>query len=118
LIIGTVDGAGLPIVMLTVAGQSWPALVDTGFNGDLELPEAMRPLVPAQPLHRIRSLLAGGVTIEEDSYRVDFPFDGQTIIAEATFTPGGQILIGTHLLRHHRLEIDFASRIVRLERLV
>jgi hypothetical protein len=74
--------------------------------------------VHTQPLHRIRSLLAGGVTIEEDSYRVNFPFDGQAIVAEATFTPGSQILIGTHLLRYHRLEIDFAIRTVRLERVV
>jgi len=58
------------------------------------------------------------MSIEEDSYRVDFPFDGQTVVAEATFAPGVQILIGTHLPRSHRLEIDFASRTVHLERVV
>jgi predicted aspartyl protease len=115
---GSVDDAGLPIIMLAVAGRTWPALIDTGFNGDLELPEGLRPLVGARPLNRIRSLLAGGITVEEDSFHVDFLFDGQTIAAEATFTPGDQILIGTHLMRHHLLEIDFAGRTVRLERVV
>lgn len=103
---GTVDDAGLPIIMLAVAGGNWPALIDTGFNGDLELPEGLRPLVRARPLNRIRSLLAGGIIIKEDSFQVDFPFDGHTIVAEATFTPGDQILIGTHLLVERQSSID------------
>jgi hypothetical protein len=47
---------------------------------------------------------------------VDFPFDEETLLAEATFVPGPEILLGTHLLRLYRLEIDFLARTVRLER--
>jgi hypothetical protein len=49
---------------------------------------------------------------------VDFPFDGQTVTAQATFVPGGEILIGTHFLRQYRLEINFVHRTVLLERVV
>jgi hypothetical protein len=47
---------------------------------------------------------------------VDFPFDGQTEIAEATFVPGREILVGTHLLRQHQLTIDFPAGTLRLDR--
>jgi hypothetical protein len=46
---------------------------------------------------------------------VDFPFDGRTVHAEATFVSGSEILIGTQLLRQHRLEIHFPAQTVVLE---
>src|SRR5437879_4662012 len=97
----------MAVLALAVAGQSWPAIIDTGFNGDLELPQSLRAHVNARVKGRYRSLLAGGQSMVEDTYRVDFPFDGQTLVAEATFVAGGEILIGTHLLRKYRLEINF-----------
>lgn len=45
MIQGTVTADGVPIVSLAVAGKLWSATVDTGFNGDLELPEALRPFM-------------------------------------------------------------------------
>jgi hypothetical protein len=52
----------------------------------------------------------------EHCYQVEFPFDGETHYVLATFVPGDEILIGTRLLRRHRLEIDFTTRSVLLER--
>ena len=94
----------------------WPAVIDTGFNGDLELPDNLRVVLNARFLVREPSLLAGGLIVDEDIYRVDFPFDGETVVAEASFVPGAIILVGTYLLRHHRLTIDFVARSVSLER--
>jgi len=113
---GTVTDEGEPIVMLPVAGEMWPALVDSGFNGDLELPDTLRPFLNARFLVREPSLLAGGIIIHEDLYEVSFPFDGETLRAEATFVPGRTILIGTYLMRKHRLIIDFLAQTVLLER--
>jgi hypothetical protein len=31
---GTVTDDGVLIIMLPVAGQMWPGIIDTGFNGD------------------------------------------------------------------------------------
>ena len=118
MIAGRVNRDGVAVLALMVAGQSWPAIIDTGFNGDLELPQSLRAQMNARFKGRYRSLLAGGQSIVEDTYRVDFPFDGQTLVAEATFVAGGEILIGTHLLRKYRLEIDFPNHTVLVERVV
>jgi predicted aspartyl protease len=113
---GVITAEGVPVVLIALEGESWAAIIDTGFNGDLELPTSLQPFVNARFLCRNRSLLAAGQIIEEDSYLVDFPFDGQTEIAEATFVPGREILVGTHLLRQHQLTIDFPAGTLRLDR--
>jgi len=77
---GTVTTDGVPTVSLAVAGKTWPATVDTGFNGDLELPEALRPFVNARFLAPTEWLLAGGGRIVEDTYEVDFPFDAPSLM--------------------------------------
>ena len=116
MIEGSVDVEGVPSIEFEVDGREWRAVIDTGFNGDLELPYTLRNFVRAKFIGRIRSLLAGGQTIDEDNFLVQFPFDGVVMKAEATFVSQSEILIGTHLLRCHCLEIDFVQRSVRLER--
>ena len=113
---GTVTDDGVPQLLLTVAGQSWAATIDTGFNGELELPNHLRQAVNARFIGRIQVALGGGQHMEEDLYLVDFPFDGETLLAEATFVPGQEILLGTHLRRRYRLTIDFPAQAVQLER--
>ena len=116
MILGHVTGAGEPVVMLPVAGRTWPALIDMGFNGDLELPEGLHSVLNAEFSHQTSSSLAAGQTAIEDVYSVEFPFDGEIVIAEASFAPGVQILIGTHLLGHYHLQIHFPDGTVHLGR--
>ncbi|MCY3021872.1 MAG: hypothetical protein NTW87_22915 [Planctomycetota bacterium] len=118
MITGTVGDNGVPVVTLRLAGKTWSATVDTGFNGDLELPLALRTEFSARRAGRVTSLLAGGQRVEEDRYLLLFPFDGEVQAAEATFVPGEEILLGTHLLREHRLAINFVTRAVEIERAV
>jgi clan AA aspartic protease len=115
VITGTVTDDGVPTVVLEVAGQSLLAVIDTGFNGDLELPEDLLPHVNARYIGRMTSALAAGHRVEEDVYLVDFPFDGETVHAEATFVKNGEILIGTGMLRQFRLEIHFPAGTVLIE---
>ena len=84
MIFGIVSTEGVPIITLSIGGQDWPAIIDTGFNGDLELPEDLREMFNARYVGRVTSALAGGQTIEEDVHIVDFPFDGRIIRTEAT----------------------------------
>jgi predicted aspartyl protease len=116
VIAGDVSDAGVPVITLEIAGQEWPAIIDTGFNGDLELPEELQGKLNDQPAGRLRSALAGGQVIEEDAFSVDIPFDDQILQAIATFVSDSQILIGTNLLRAYHLQIRFASKTLRLER--
>ena len=117
MITGSVDEDGIPYVTLTIGGQSWRSVIDSGFNGGLELPEALAPFVYPQYWGQNESLLAGGQAIIEEYYRVVFPFDGKTVVAEASFVPGNEILLGTQLLRRYRLTINFPERTVVLEQI-
>jgi predicted aspartyl protease len=57
---------------LHVARQTFSAIVDTGFNGDLELPAVLAGKLNDQPVGRVRSSLAGGQVIQEDAYLSNF----------------------------------------------
>jgi predicted aspartyl protease len=116
--VGEVDNEITPFVRLMIGDQEWIAVIDTGFNGDLELPEALGSHFGGERIGESQTTLGGGTVIEEDLYRIAFQFDGEIIAAEAVFAPVDQILIGTHLLRNHRLDINFVDRTVILERVV
>jgi predicted aspartyl protease len=116
VIIGKVSDDGVPLITVEIATEHWPAIIDTGFNGDLELPEELYGKLNEIPVGRVRSALAGGETIDEDAYMVAFPFDDETVQAIATFAPTTQILIETNLLINHRLQIGFASKTLQIER--
>lgn len=116
MIEGWVSPEGVPEIIVNVGGKDWIAEIDTGFNGDLELPAALQEEVNAAPTGPVRSTLAGGQTIIEDGYDVVFPFDGELCPAQATFIEQHTVLIGTRLLRSHRLTIDFPSSTLRIER--
>jgi len=116
MIAGIVTDDGVPLIRVSVGDREWPAVIDTGFNGGLELPEVCRDAVAPKFLGRIVSDLAGGMKIEEDAFSVEFPFDGISVEAEATFVDSDTILIGTALLASHQLAIDFPVQSVRPER--
>jgi clan AA aspartic protease len=116
LIDGIITDDGVPAIDVEVGSQHWQAVIDTGFNGELELPERLRSHVNAQFVGRVTSLLAANQRIEEDVFLVDFPFDGRTVRVQATFVEGDEILIGTRMLRDYRLRIDFPARTVAIEK--
>jgi len=60
LMVGHVDAEGVPVLLLPVAGHDWKTVIDTGFNGDLELPEGLRTSVNARLLGHSLSQLASG----------------------------------------------------------
>jgi clan AA aspartic protease len=116
LIDGIVTVDGVPAIDMEIDSQRWQAIIDTGFNGELELPGRLRAHLNAQFVGRATSLLAANQQIEEDVFLVDFPFDGQTVRVQATFVDGDAILIGTRMLRDYRLRIDFPARTVAIEK--
>ncbi len=116
MIDGLVGEDGVPTIEVQLGGQRWRAIIDTGFNGELELPERLRVHVNAQFVGRVTSLLAANQRIEEDVFLVDFPFDGRTVRVEATFANSDETLIGTGMLQPYRLSIDFPSRTVAIQR--
>lgn len=116
MIVGIITEDDVPAVDIEVGSQFWQAIIDAGFNGELELPQRLRPLVNAQFVGRVTSLLAANQRVEEEVFLVDFPFDGRTVRTEATFVDSKEMLIGTRMLRNHRLHIDFPARTVIIEK--
>lgn len=116
MINGIVSDDGVPEVELVIAGSTWRAIVDTGFNGDLELPQELASSLNAKYVGRVSAFLAANQRIEEDLFVVEVPFDDQVIHAQATFNDGREILLGTNLLHGHRLIVDFPGRTVLIER--
>jgi predicted aspartyl protease len=116
LIEGVLTADGLPGVEIELANKRWQAIIDTGFNGELELPEELRLHVNAQYVGRVTSLLAANQHVEEDVFLVDFPFDHHVVRVEATFVHCEDILVGTGMLRDYRLLIDFPARTVVIEK--
>lgn len=88
--------------------------MDTGFNGDVELPESLKPEIDAVPIGIVQSILAAGKIVDEDCYLITLEFDGVPRTVEATFAPVKELLIGTGLMSRHRLHVDFPAGTVRL----
>lgn len=108
MIVGLVDPDGIPFIAVQVGGDVYRAVVDTGFNGDLELPEELREHVHPTPIGTRWANLASGQRHLDEMFLVEFPFDGENVNVEASFVQDvEEILIGTGLLAQYRLEVDF-----------
>jgi predicted aspartyl protease len=116
LIEGVVTDYGIPVILIPIAGRNWRAAIDTYFNGDIMLPWELADDVEAEYEGGVYSVLANGSRIREDSFQVSVPFDGEVVRASATFTRTDELVIGTRLLKRHRLEISFLAATVLLTR--
>lgn len=114
---GALSITGTPVLLTSIAGKSWRTIVDTGFDGDLELPQALFDDCMIEHIGPTLNVLAGGVTIVEELYRVQIIFDGRQRNAEATFVDGEEILLGTGMLMDYHMTIDFPASTIELSRI-
>ncbi len=105
---------GSPIIEMNIQGKIWKAVVDTGFNSDLELPRSLFDVVVIRYVSEGYSMLAGGLSTVQEFYQVRVPFDGKLVEALATFVDEETILLGTGLLKEYVLHIDFPAGTVSL----
>jgi predicted aspartyl protease len=113
---GIVNEHGVPVISLRLADRVWAAIVDTGFNGGLELPASLAGQIDAEYHGLVESRLAAGIVVNEEVFPVELDFDGRREFTPATFAEVQHVLVGTRLLRRHRLVVDFPARTVLLER--
>jgi predicted aspartyl protease len=116
MIEGHVDAEGVPYIPLMLGQRRWMAIVDTGFNGGLDLPRALSNEITGKLLGRFEAELANGVTVTDEVYRIRVVFDDEERFVPASFSDTAEVLIGTRLLRRHFLEIDFPTKTVRVSR--
>ena len=113
---GRVTDEGEPIIWIHIGGRNWPATVDTGLNGDLQLPQECRQLIDTSYAGRSTWILADNTRLEEDVYLANVEFDEGQVPAIVSFQRAENILIGTHFIRAYRLTIDFVQKTALLER--
>ena len=114
---GEVDDRSTPILRLEIGGEEWIAVIDTGFNGHLVLPQSLADLFPGSFYAETEIVLGDGQIVVEELFTIDFPFDGVIRSIQTSFVDTNEILIGTLLLEDHRLEVNFVTRTVELENL-
>lgn len=94
-----------------------PAIVDTGYNGEVILPENKVQEMGLEFLGTIDSELANGVVVEIELYSGRILWFGHIQEVAIGTTQSDDTLLGTLLLADCKLEIDFRQGWVRVEQL-
>jgi len=116
MLTGRVTPNGLPVVPVSVGGQVFEAILDTGFEGAIQLPSVLLPGINALYVGKQKYALGDGDEADLDVYAVEIDFDATHARVLATLSDHDEILIGTDLLRSYRLTIDFPAGTVCLDR--
>lgn len=102
----------LDIVCRDGGSRTVPAIIDTGFNGQVSLSrrvvDELDPILAYEGTVEVE--LAKGAVMEEDVYRGRMRFNGQELDAEIIITDAEDTFIGTGLLTGKVLLINFATR--------
>jgi len=114
---GTLRSTGSPVVPLEIAGQVFEAVIDTGFEGGLQLPNIFISILNPVFAGRQRYELPDGSVLISDLYDVVVILDGIGLDLRTQFSQSDEILLGTDALKDYRLEINFVARTVLLERM-
>lgn len=86
MIVGRVSARGVPLIELPVGGKTWIAVIDTGFNGHLELPNELRRELRVDYWNDVEVALAEGIQFTEPHYLLKSPFHDRDMHAIVTFS--------------------------------
>lgn len=106
----------MAVVRLAVGPAVVDAVIDTGFDGHLQLPSSEAGSTPRTLIDTDRYGFADGSEVEFDVYLVRVSFAGADIASRAIFSPTDEALIGVKFLADYRLTIDYPAGTVTLER--
>ena len=113
---GQLTPTGRATVAVEIAGQNFEAVIDTGYEGGLQLPLDWLAIL-APPVHaRVTYQLGTGVIVTRDTYLVSFTMDGHTQTVETLFGDSDELLLGVDAMRDYRLVIDYPASTAALDR--
>ncbi len=119
MVTGFFDEYGQPKVSILIKGHkgehSVDAVIDTGFDGFICLPTSLAIQLGLELCGAQGVELADGSQHEELVFTGTTTFDGETCTVEIALTESDDALIGTELLRAHKLEIGFLTRTIILK---
>ena len=116
---GRVNPRGEPVVRLSLISstnrsRSYPAVIDTGFNGTLSLPESLIQRLGWRWIGYESYEIATGDVVREKVYVGRVRWSRRIQEVDLVASHSRDILIGTRLLQGNRLFIDFRKSRVRI----
>ena len=116
---GRVNSRDEPIVRISLLSstnrsQSHFAVIDTGFNGTLSLPESLIQRLGWRWIGHESYEIATGDVVREKVYVGRIRWLGRAQEVDVVASHAKDILIGTRLLEGRQLSIDFRRRHVRI----
>ena len=110
---GRVTRSGEPVVpiqlLLRKRPTTFPAVIDTGFNGHLCVPRRLLAGSRWQLVGTEQFEIATGAVVKQAIYVGEAIFAGRRGLVYTVATEAHDILIGTKLLRGHTLTINFRA---------
>lgn len=113
--IGRVDNSGRALLPIDVQADSASAVssieawVDTGFTGDLVLPQSAVEQLQLPKSGSVDAILADGSTIELSTYTCIIAWFGKDRRLEVVANDGEHALLGIGLLLAKELRIDYRN---------
>ena len=112
---GLVNSRGEPVVRITLLSstnrsQSHSAVIDTGFNGTLSLPESLIQRLRWRWIGHESYEIATGDVVREKVFVGQIRWLRRVREVDVVASHAKDILIGTRLLEGRRLMIDFSKR--------
>ncbi len=98
----------IQLILRTRPG-TFPAVIDTGFNGYLSVPKRLLSHSRWQAIGTEKFEIATGAIVEQDIFLGEIVFDGQRSPAYVVATQAQDILIGTKLFKNKLLSINFRT---------
>ena len=115
---GRVSSYGEPIVsiqlVLRARPTTFPAVIDTGFNGYLSVPRRLLTKSRWKAIGTEKFEIATGDIVQQEIYLGDVIFNGRRGPMYAVATDAEDLLIGTKLLRNKMLIVDFRTKRVTI----
>jgi clan AA aspartic protease len=116
MISGRLEPDGRDVVSITVAGLTLDAVIDTGYDGGVTLPDSLAHVLNLRIRGQDWYQLGDGTQILATVYESEIELGGDLYPAEVLYSTGDEVLLGTEVLRNFRLAIDYPAGTVRLER--
>ena len=107
---------GLPLVTILIRSREIEALLDTGFDGWLMLPEEIIQELNLQYIGQTDYELADGEIVESKLYEAEMDWLGETKKFPVVATPSDLSLLGMGLLANAKTLLRPAKNILQIEK--
>lgn len=98
MIHGSLKPDGRAVVPVQTAGCPLDAVIDTGLDGGLSLPDVLRPHLNLPERSRAPYQLGDGSRVEFIGYDVEFELGGDLVATEAIYSSGTEVALGVKAL--------------------